>query len=112
MPLAYDDFGAGDPEEPELAIGSRFILSKDALEHYGEQFRDQVFTIRSIADHYVSKQEFFDEQSLHYREHRGSPEFDPDSGGLYLYKGDFLGALYRWEMVPVYGVVTPKENTP
>jgi hypothetical protein len=72
-------------------IGDRFKLSDDALENYGEKYRDQVFTVRGVFDHYVSP-------AFMARDPTGHPGFDANGGSPLYEADDAPGALYEWEM--------------
>lgn len=64
-----------------MKVGSKFKLTGDAIENYGQKYKDEVFTVSKI---YTSK-----------REH---PGFD-SSAGSYLYGSEFSFDLYSWEMI-------------
>lgn len=72
-------------------VGDKFKMSKDALDNYGEEYRDKEFTIRARYDHYVSPTEMANDPT-------GHPGFDPN-GGEFLYGSELNFDLYEWEMI-------------
>ena len=56
-----------------MRIGQEFKLKDEALDNYGEDFRDQVFTVKYVADHYVPAKDYFDPRSPRYQEPGGHP---------------------------------------
>jgi hypothetical protein len=81
--------------KPTYQIGDKFKLTNDALENYGEQYRDKVFTVRSWANHYVPAKEYFADPKQHAH---GHPGYD-DATGDCLYEADGMTfAVYSWEM--------------
>lgn len=82
-------------------VGDRVKMSPDALENYGEDYRDYVFTVVHVATKYMPSQEFFAKgapQGYH-------PGFDPE-GGSAIYDLNFDNgqslphSLYDWELEP------------
>ena len=72
-------------------VGDRFKMSKDALDNYGEEYRDKVFTIRTRYDHYVPAAKMANDPT-------GHPGFDR-AGGMFLYGSELNFDLYEWEMI-------------
>ena len=80
-----------------LEAGNTFKLSNDALENYGEQYRDQVFTVRSWANEYVPAKEYFANTRLYPHGHPGYDGATKDR----LYEADGINfAVYDWEIRP------------
>ena len=73
-------------------VGSKFKLSKDALDNYGEGYRDQVFTVRVVYTHKCTVAQMKSDPT-------GHPGFDPCSVGP-LYGSELNFDLYGWEMTP------------
>ena len=71
-------------------IGDTFKLSNDALDNYGEQYRDKVFTVKGVYDHY--------NKSPWGSDPTGHPGFD-ESAGSALYGSELNFDVYEWEMV-------------
>ena len=80
----------------------RFVMSKDALENYGEQWRDVQLEVTHTARKHMPAEEFFA---------RGKPEgYHPgydESAGCALYDlkrvdtdEELNFSLYEWELVP------------
>jgi hypothetical protein len=70
-------------------VGSKFRLSADALENYGQQYAGQVFTVRQWFDHHAP---------ITAKDPHGHPGFDGGTGSC-LYEADGLNfALYESEM--------------
>lgn len=78
--------------------GDQFKLTDEAIENYGEQYRDQVFTVSHVADKYMPSDEFYK---------KGMPEgYHPgyDSGleGENLYDAEELEfSVYDYEVIQV-----------
>jgi len=85
-----------------MRVGQKFTLKKDALDNYGEQYRDQVFTVHYVADHYVPAKDYFDPASPRYKEPGGHPGYDEGVAPQRLYGSDFKSDVYDWEVTPVY----------
>ena len=72
-------------------VGSKFKLTSDAIDNYGNEYADKVFTVRAVYTHYVPVARMANDPT-------GHPGFDP-SGGSPLYGSDELNFdLYEWEM--------------
>lgn len=71
-------------------IGDRFKLSADALENYGAQYTNQVFTVRQWYDHYVPAKDMLNDP-------HGHPGFD-DGAGTAIYGSELKFDVYEWEM--------------
>lgn len=68
-----------------LKVGDKFILSDNALENYGEEYRDIEYTVCYVA--------------TSVEEHRG---YDKSMNGMALYKADELNfAVYEYEIEEV-----------
>ena len=76
-------------------VGNKFKLSSDALENYGVQYADKVFTVKAWYDHYVPTSNPNWQSDTH-----GSPGFD-ESAGSALYGSELPFDVYEWEMVHV-----------
>lgn len=82
--------------QKRFRVGSRVIMSEDALDNYGSKYQDQVLVVESVSTKYMPSSEFFS---------RGKPSgyhpgFDEASGSaLYSLKG-FGFDLYDWELEP------------
>jgi hypothetical protein len=74
--------------------GQKVKLSPEALENYGEEYRDKVYKIEQWYDHQVSSQHYY----FHADEH-GHPGYDGDAttGKLYHLAG-FPSDLYDLEL--------------
>lgn len=84
-----------------LTVGSKFKLNEGALDNYGEEFRDQIFTVQYVADHYVPAKDYFDPRSPRYKEEGGHPGYDEGVSPEKLYGSDFRSDVYDWEIIPV-----------
>jgi hypothetical protein len=77
-------------------VGSDVVLSEDALENYGEKYRDKVFKVKHVATKYMPAARFFAEgQPSGYH-----PGYD-DAGepGRALYDLEGLNfSVYDWEV--------------
>lgn len=76
-------------------VGSRVMMSEDALENYGERYRGKVFVVESVATKYMPAAQFFAS---------GKPEgyhpgFDDVGSALYDLEGLNM-SLYDWELKP------------
>jgi hypothetical protein len=93
---AEDDFasyfGEAGKIQANYAEGDEFRLSEDALENYGEEYRDGVFTVDAVYDHYVPSSSMGNDRT-------GSPGFD-ESAGTALYGSELNFDVYEWEMEP------------
>lgn len=78
-----------------MRIGQKFKLTANAVENYGEEYRDRVFQVTRAYDHYAPP------GSGHPT---GHPGFDAGAGKrLYEFKDAITGedmefAVYSWEM--------------
>ena len=78
-----------------MKIGDKFELTEDALENYGAEYKDKVFTVSHVATAYMPAKEFYA---------KGSPNgFHPgyDNGvkGQSLYDSEELNfSVYDWEV--------------
>jgi len=76
-------------------VGERVVMTEDALENYGEKWRDRPLRIIHVSTKYMPAKEFFA---------RGKPEgyhpgFDASSeSALYDFDEEKLGSLYDWEL--------------
>lgn len=83
-------------------IGDTFKLSDDALDNYGEQYRDHVFRVTSVSTFYCSAKHHF--APGHPQNCAGHPGFDNVGSALYEFENvshadDRLQcAIYDWEM--------------
>jgi hypothetical protein len=76
---------------PHYRKGASFKLSDDALDNYGEEYRDTVFIVNGVFTHAVPVSKMADDPT-------GHPGFDECAGSA-LYEADGLNfALYEWEM--------------
>ena len=66
----------------QLNAGNIFKLTDDAIENYGEQWRDIVFTVTSWTNHYVPAKEFYANPLTHVH---GHPGYDSSMGKQRLY---------------------------
>jgi len=81
-------------------VGSKVVLSPDALENYGEKYEGRVFRVESVSTKYMPANQFFAEgkpKGYH-------PGYD-DSSGSALYDllsptADFHNSVYDWELEP------------
>ena len=76
---------------PHYKVGGQFKLSADAIENYGEQYTDKIFTVRAVYDHYTPVAKMSQDAT-------GHPGFDA-AGGSPLYGSELNFDLYEWEMV-------------
>ena len=76
-------------------IGQRVKMTNDALENYGEKYRDKVFIIESCAHSYMPAKEFYAKgKPSGYH-----PGYDDGVKGQCLYDlKDFGSSLYDWEL--------------
>lgn len=82
-----------------MTTGDKFKLTSDALENYGEQYRDKVFTVRSWANKCVPAKEYFASPASYPHAH---PGYDNGVSPQRLYEADgFPGAVYDWEVTHV-----------
>jgi hypothetical protein len=65
--------------------GSKFYLTPDAVENYGEEYRNRVFTVA----------EWFDHRG---RDQHGHPGFDEAAGSCLYGIEELSFSLYEWEM--------------
>lgn len=77
-------------------VGSRVVMSDDALDNYGEEYRDRVFRVASVSTKYMPSARFFSEgKPAGYH-----PGFD-EAAGSALYDFDDLNfSLYDRELEP------------
>lgn len=75
-------------------IGDRFRLSSNALDNYGSQYADRVFTVRSWADHYGKPADCCGDNP---RDPHGHPGFD-EAAGRAIYDSELPFSVYEWEM--------------
>ena len=75
--------------------GSKVKMAEDALENYGEQYRDKTFIIVSAAHSYMPTKEFYDKG----RPEGYHPSYDDGVKGQGLYDlEDLEFSLYDWEL--------------
>lgn len=98
-PYLEDESNEENNDEPqgEIAIGTRIRLTEGVLANYGRKWRDKVFPITDISDHYVPAAEFFDPTSPRYQESGGHPGYDTGVSGVLVEAEGFPYSLYRWE---------------
>ena len=84
-----------------MIVGQKFKLNDEALDNYGEEFRDIVYTVAYVADHYVPSKEYFDPRSPRYHEPGGHPGYDEGVAPKRLYGSDFRSDVYDWEVIPL-----------
>ena len=84
-----------------LEKGDTFKLNDEALDNYGEEFRDQIFTVEYWADHTVHSSKYFNPTSPSYKEAHGHPGYDEGVSPERLYGSDFKSDVYDWEITPV-----------
>ena len=82
-----------------MEIGDKFKLTENAIENYGEQYRDITFEITSWADHYVASKDYCKNPGAYPH---GHPGYD-GSGKLYDSKPldtdlEFNYSVYTWEV--------------
>jgi hypothetical protein len=74
----------------QYKVGAKFKLTEDAVENYGEQYRDKVFSVSKWFDHYTP---------IHYAaDAHGHPGFDTSAGSPLYEANDLHFALYEQEM--------------
>lgn len=79
----------------KFRVGDHVKMTDDALENYGEKYRDEVFTITSVSTKYMPSKQFFAQ---------GKPEgyhpgYDEGMNGQGLYDLDgFNSSLYDYEL--------------
>ena len=77
-------------------VGSRVVMSEDALANYGRQYEGRVFRVSHVATKYMPAEEFF----ARGRPSGYHPGFNEGSGDA-LYDLDGLNSsLYGWELEP------------
>lgn len=78
-----------------LKIGNKVKMTKDALDNYGEEYRDKTFTIEHVSTRYMPANEFFSSgkpSGFH-------PGYDEAAKGRPLYDLEELEfSLYWWEV--------------
>lgn len=83
----------------KLKPNDRFTLTEEAIENYGEQYRDKVFTVTHASNQYMSVKEFYSRnQPQGY--HPGYDEGLVANGkrpGLYYAEG-LNFSVYDWEV--------------
>lgn len=68
-----------------LKIGDKFMLTEDAIDNYGEQYRDKIFTVSHVA--------------TNTEQHRG---YDNSMEGMALYDAEELNfSVYEYEIEEV-----------
>jgi hypothetical protein len=81
----------------KLRKGSKFRLTEDAIENYGEEYRDKVFTVLQWFDRCCLP----DLMHLPANKH-GHPGYEDDGSGRILYDAEELNfSVYDWEIEPV-----------
>ena len=83
--------------KPKYKIGDKIKLTSDALENYGEGYKNTVLEITHIATSYMPAKEYYAKgQPSSYH-----PGFDSSAKStLYDFK-NFPNSLYKWEMKKV-----------
>ena len=81
----------------KYSIGSRFKLSLDALENYGCQYQDKVFTVSHWSDHYAKPGLCCGDNPI---DPHGHPGFDESAGSPIYDAHELSFSVYEWEMVP------------
>ena len=78
----------------KLRKGSKFRLTEDAIENYGEQYRGETFTVLQWFDHYCPAKEMHLPENLH-----GHPGYEDDGSERILYDAKELNfSVYDWEI--------------
>jgi hypothetical protein len=73
----------------------KFKLTNAAIENYGEQYRNVVYTVRSWSNHYVPAKTYFANPKHHLH---GHPGYD-GANKAKLYEAEGLPfAVYQWEI--------------
>lgn len=74
-------------------IGDKFKLTSSALDNYGDEYTDKVYTIEGWADHHCKASEIATDKHGHLG-------FD-ESAGTAIYSSELPFDLYEWEMKKV-----------
>lgn len=78
-----------------MRVGQRVVMTEEALDNYGEEYRDQIFVIESVSFEYMPAKEFF----ARNKPDGYHPGYDETAGGLPLYDLiDLNFSLYWWEV--------------
>ena len=78
-----------------MRIGDKVLMTDDAIENYGEEYRDKEFTICAISWRYMPAKEFYDKNMPHGYH----PGYDEGVGDSELYDFEELEfSLYDWEI--------------
>lgn len=84
-----------------LRIGQTFTLTNDAIENYGEQYRDVIFVVTHAANEYMPAEQFFAQG----RPDGFHPGYDESVSPQGLYDsvrqdtGEEIGfSVYDWEI--------------
>jgi len=100
MPNPHSHGGGGARARAKIKrfhVGSRVRMSEDAIQNYGEKYRDMSFVVTHVATKYMPAKEFFasgNPQNYH-------PGFD-ESSDCALYDLNGLNmSLYDWELEPI-----------
>ncbi len=82
--------------KPRLRVGLRFRLTSNALDNYGPQYAERIFTVSAVATAYMPAAEFYAKgkpAGFH-------PSFD-EAAGCALYDAEELAfSVYEWEIEP------------
>jgi hypothetical protein len=76
-------------------VGDRVMMTEEALDNYGDEYRDVPLTIASVATHYMPAKKFF-AQGMPSGFH---PGYEEAAGGRPLYDLEEIEfSLYYWEL--------------
>ena len=76
-------------------VGSKVCMTEDALENYGQKYRDKIFIVEHVATKYMPVKDFYAlGKPVGYH-----PGFDDGGAALYDLEG-FDNSLYDWELEP------------
>ena len=87
-----------------MKVGDRFTLTNDALENYGEQWKDVVFQVTAWANRYVPSSNYFKNPEAYPHSH---PEYDEGVAPMRLYDATpqngeaWNTSVYQCEIKPV-----------
>ena len=87
-----------------MEIGDKFRLTEEAIENYGSQWKDVVFTVESWANRPISAEKYFSAPQSYPHSH---PGYDRSAYPQRLYDVipdngiEFNNSVYDWEVEPI-----------
>lgn len=80
-----------------IIIGSKVRMTEDAIENYGEEYRNRILIVESISWKYMPAKEFFAKN----KPDGYHPGYDEGAGGKLYDFENFNSSLYSWEIKQV-----------